>query len=276
MTEFTKLKMHFTLALLGTLFALHPVVERVADYGFWYGFKDWQVYLKIFYPYALIAGLLAFTIYCYALSFMSDKPASWSEKLGNYSYTLAVLVLPIYGGLYLADLLARELELTELKWAVRLAPIVPVALGGFWVLVNAVVALWLRKRLSDKDRAAKIEQLAHQEVTALDRAPDLFATNHFDLAVIEAWKALEARLRRSLLLHGYRNPGDKPEDVIHAAQKARLLSPTARTQVQELKKHWHVALGTEPLSREAADSSLKLVRDILSTVPVAEQGKEAK
>jgi hypothetical protein len=275
MTEFTKTKIHFTLALLGTLFALHPFVEKIADRGFWYGFEDWKVELKVFYVYALIAGLLAFTVYCYALAFLSEKPTAWSERVGNYSYALAVMVLPFYGGLWLADLLAREMEHTELRWAVRLAPFVPLALGGVWLLVNAVVALWLRKRLGDQDRTAKIERLANEEIAALNRAPELFETKHWDLAVIESWKALEARLRRALLLKGYRNPGETPEEVIDNALRAGLIAGPARPQLQELRKHWHVAIGTEPLSREAAEASLKATRDILSTIPIADPRKTA-
>ena len=36
MTEFTKLKISFALALMGTLFALHPFLDRFADWGFLY------------------------------------------------------------------------------------------------------------------------------------------------------------------------------------------------------------------------------------------------
>ena len=57
MTDFTKAKISFALALLGTLFALHPFVEKYADVGF-----DYEGYnLKIFYAFALTAGLLAFS-----------------------------------------------------------------------------------------------------------------------------------------------------------------------------------------------------------------------
>ena len=36
MTEFTKMKITFALALLGTLFALHPFLDRYPDRGFVY------------------------------------------------------------------------------------------------------------------------------------------------------------------------------------------------------------------------------------------------
>jgi hypothetical protein len=273
MTEFTKTKMHFTLALLATLFALHPVIDKIGDLGFWYGFRDNQVWLENDYAYFALAGLLGLTVYCFALSLRSEHRSSWAEKLGNYSYGLAAMVLPLYGGLALASWLAEELVESEWSWAVKIAPAVPLALGAFWLLLSQVLVLGLRRRLNAQDRTHKIEQLAQQEMTALNRAPELFASDHYDLSVIESWKALEARLRRSLLLHGYSNPDEKSEAVLHAATRAGLLAPSALGPVEELRRQWHVAVGTEPLSREAADKALKTTRDLLATIPVADPKK---
>src|SRR5262245_8272872 len=102
MTSFTRIKMHFALALLGTLFALHPFLERMENHGFRYlGYR-----LPIFYAYSLIAGLLALTVYWFALALLSERSFSWVEKAGNLFYGLAVMVLPLYGGLYLASVVA--------------------------------------------------------------------------------------------------------------------------------------------------------------------------
>jgi hypothetical protein len=115
--------MHFALALLGTLFVLHPLIEKFGDAGF-----DYVGYpLKILYVYALIAGLLAVTIYFYALALLSERAYSWMEKSGNYAYALAVMVLPLYGALYLSNLAAEHLGQAHLAWT---GPtVVPLALG---------------------------------------------------------------------------------------------------------------------------------------------------
>ena len=47
MTEFTKTKMHFALGMIGTLFALHPIVERYPDLGFDYQVLQWRVSLQL-------------------------------------------------------------------------------------------------------------------------------------------------------------------------------------------------------------------------------------
>ncbi len=123
MNEFTKTKMHFTLALLGSLFALHPFLKDIEDSGFWY--MGW--FVKLAYVYMVFAGLLALCIYFYGVTLVSERPHSWLERLGNYCYGLAIMALPFFGGLYLASLLADRLGQSHLAW---LAPALGIA--GSW------------------------------------------------------------------------------------------------------------------------------------------------
>src|SRR5439155_10984926 len=106
MTDFTKTKMTFALALLGTLFALHPILDRYADWGFLYLSYD----LKIWYPVAVTAGLLALTVYCYAIALVSERVHGFMERVGNYAYAIAVMIGPLYAGLFGASRLADMFE----------------------------------------------------------------------------------------------------------------------------------------------------------------------
>src|SRR4051812_34522447 len=108
MTEFTKMKIGFALALLGTLFALHPFLERYSELGFLYMSYD----LKIFHAYALTAGLLSLCVYLYAVTLMSNRPHSPFERMGNSSYALAILILPFYAGLFLSAKLADRVAVS--------------------------------------------------------------------------------------------------------------------------------------------------------------------
>jgi hypothetical protein len=162
MTDFTKTKTHFALALLATLFALHLFLDQFKSLGFFYlGYE-----LKASYVYALIAGLLALSVYCYGLALISERPHGWLERLGNYFYALAVMVLPLYGGLYASSRLADWLGQSHWAWA---APTVAVGLGVAWLVLSQVFALLLRSRLGRQDRTQKIEQLAQQEMASLRR-----------------------------------------------------------------------------------------------------------
>jgi len=263
MTEFTKLKIGFALALLGTLFALHPLLDRFPDLGFVYlGYR-----LEVIQAYALTSGLLGLCVYLYAVTLLSDHPHSWFERTGNGTYALAVLVLPIYAGLFLSAMLADRVAVSHLAWA---APAVGVGLGAGWVALSQVIAWRIRRRLGERDRVSKMEQLAEQEARSLDQARQLFDSDHYDLCVVEAWRALESRLRQALLSRRIATRADDPQGVIRVATRKGLLKEPTLGVVAELKRNWAVAVSTEPLRREVAVEALGAVRYILSILPVHE------
>ena len=263
MTEFTKLKISYALALLGTLFALHPFLDRFVDRGFLYLGHD----LKIDYAYSLTAGLLSLCVYLYAVTLLNDRPHSWCERTGNSTYALAVLVVPIYAGLFLSAKLADRVALSHVAWA---APAVAVGLGAGWVGLSQLVAWRIRRRLGEQDRVSKLAQLARQEAGSLKQARELFDGEHYDLSVVEAWRALEARLRQVLLTRRITTASDDPQAVIRLATRKGILREPTLGLVSELKRHWAVALSTEPLRREDAVASFSTVRHVLSVIPVKE------
>jgi HEPN domain-containing protein len=268
MSEFTKTKIGFALALLGTLFALHPFLDPYADRGFDYlGFD-----LRIFYAYSLTAALLSLCVYLYAVALMSERPHSWCERTGNHAYALAILVLPMYGGLYLSALLAEQVAVSHVAWA---APTVAIGLGVGWILLSQLVAWRIRVRLGAQDRIAKMAQLAQQEVESLQRARELFESQHYDISVVEAWKALEARLRQVLLSRRIALPADSTHSVIHMAVRKGVLKQPLLGLLSELQRHWVHAVSTEPLPADAAVASLSAVRHILSVTPVREDSTDA-
>jgi hypothetical protein len=261
MSDFTKTKITFALALLGTLFALHPFLDRFAERGFDYLGYD----LKIFYAYSLTAGLLSLCVYLYAVTLLSERSHSWFERTGNYTYALALLIVPSYGGLYLSARLADRVALSHVAWA---APMVAVGLGAGWIALSQLIAWRIRGRLGEQDRLAKIEQLAKQESESLHRARAHFDADHYDLCVVEAWRALEARLRQVLLSR--RVPARLPNSqaVVRVATRKGVLRETALAVLPKLQHHWSVAVSTEPLPRESAVEALSAVRHILSITPV--------
>jgi hypothetical protein len=280
MTDFTRTKMHFALALLGTLFAVHPFIEKMEQVGF-----DYLSYaLKMFYAYGLTAALLAVAIYCYAAAMMSERPGSRMERAGNYFYAISLLIFPLYGGLYLSHLLEQWLDQSQLfaDWLEKahlawIGPSIGLLLGLFWLTASQLLAWRLRGRLVAQDQVAKVQQLAEQEMAALNRASEMHAGEHYDLSVIEAWKALEARLRRVLLLRGKMPGFDSADALIAAASRAGILREPALTLLQDVRKQWNIAVGTEPLGKELAEKAMHDVRDILATIPLphAEQKKAA-
>jgi hypothetical protein len=261
MSEFTKTKITFALALLGTLFALHPFLDRFADRGFLYLGYD----LKVFDVYFLTAGLLSLCVYFYAVTLLTERQHSGWERWGNYTYALAILIVPIYGGLFLSARLADRVAVSHVAWA---APAVAFGLGVGWIVLSQLIAWRIRSHLGEQDRLAKMEQLAKQEVESLNRARALFENAHFDLSVIESWRALEARLRQVMLSRRIIARLSGPQSIVQTALRKHLLHESAVAVMQDLLRHWSIAVSTEPVSREAANESLSGVRHILSITPV--------
>jgi hypothetical protein len=279
MTEFTKTKMHFALALLGTLFAVHPVVEKLQNAGFNY----LSLRLEVFHAYLVTGAFVAIAIYCYAVALMSERPASRMERLGNYAYAFAILVLPLYGMLFVSHvaeealkeskLLDQWIDEETLKW---IGPSFMAGLAICLLVLSQVLALKWRQRLAEQDKAVKVEQLVEQEIVSLNRAQEMFQSHHYDLSIIEAWKALTTRLRRVLLLRGLGGGQEAPEVMLNVAAKRRVLSESAVQQVQLLRQQWNIAVSTDPLTREAAEKALMATRNILATIAVSDPQAPAK
>ena len=262
MNDFKKAKITFALALLGTLFALHRVVENPA-YQEASAFTTYLGYqLNIVHAYLLLASLLALTVYFYAIGFLTEHPSARVEKFGNLMYALAIMVVPMYGLLYLSSFLAETLGQLDLYWIVPLVAVgIGLVLGGCFL-----------SRLSHHDRTAKAAQWADLEISSLYRARALFEGGHYDLAVMETWKAIDARLHRMLAARGITPPADNPAAMIEKAIRAGLLRESARPELNELRAHWAVAVSHQPLRQADAEAALNIGRDLLSVIPIPNTG----
>jgi hypothetical protein len=261
MADFIKTKLQAALALLGMLFALRPYLDDIQNVGF----MLLTYRLSLLHALAGMAVLLGVAVHCYAIEMIRSKPFSLVERLGNMAFALAVLVLPAFGLEYgltaLGAFLAEYSQVPNLEW---LTPLAMVGLIAVWLLL----AVFLRRRLSRQDRKAQFDLLTETETLALRRAQDMFDHGHYDLCVIEVWRALEARLRRALLLKSVRGHIDGWNELRDAAHAAGLLSKVPLTALDELRRHWQVAVSVEPLPRPAAEAALVTARTILATIPL--------
>jgi HEPN domain-containing protein len=262
LTEFTKTKISFMLALLGMLFALHPVLSPFLEYGYDY----LGMFVKVFYAYTLTACLLSLGVYFYGVALMTEQPHSWLERLGNWSYALAIIVPPLFGGLYVSSILAHEMDQSHLAWA---APTVAGGLGIGWLVLSQLAALLFRRRLGEQDRQSKIDQLTKLEVALLERARSLFASGHYDLSIIESAKALESRLRRVFLIRKMR-VGDREalEQLARRAIRKGILREPGIELFADLQRDLRIAISSEPLSKESAIHSLSGIRHLLAIIPL--------
>jgi len=262
LTEFTKTKISFMLALLGMLFALHPVLDPFLGAGYEY----LGIHLRVYHAYTLTAGLLSLGVYFYGIALLTERPHSWLERLGNSAYALAIIVPPLFGGLYFSSLMAHAMDQSHLAWA---APTVALVLGIGWLVLSQLAALLFRRSLGEQDRQAKIEQLTKQEVSLLSRSQELFAGSHYDLSVVEAFKALDARLRRVCLIRKM-NVGDREslQALVRRALRKGILEAPGAELFAELERAWRVAMSSTPLPREEAERALGALNHLLAVIPL--------
>ncbi|HEY1380997.1 MAG TPA: hypothetical protein VGF55_29625 [Gemmataceae bacterium] len=261
MADFIKTKLQAALALLGMLFALKPFIDEVQNVGFYV----LDVRVSLLHALAGMAGLLAVSVHCYALDMLRARPFSLVERLGNTAFALAVLTLPTFGlGWGLTELgrvLADRYALPQLAWAT------PAGAAGL-VVAWLLVALLIRRRLNRQDRNHRFDALTETESGALKRAEEMYCHAHYDLSVIEVWRALEARLRRALLTRHVRGQFDDWNKLRDAAHANGLLAKVPPTALDDLRQHWRTAVSVEPLPREAAAEALATAKTVLATIPL--------
>jgi HEPN domain-containing protein len=259
MSDFARNKIGFALALLGTLFALKPYIDREDQLPPQLIFDYLGVHFSPLYAFGLAAALLSLSVYCYAMILVSERTSGWLGWVGNLAYAIAVMVLPLYGGFVVAHLLADYLKQPHLHWV---APTVAVLFGLLWL----GLAWGVGERLTSKDRLTSITQLRDQELVYLQRAREMFDGKHYDLAVIEAWRALESRLQSILLARGIATGKRSPLQLIELAYRKGLINDQGMQMIQELRRQWNIAIGVVPLTREAAESALAAARNLLASI----------
>jgi hypothetical protein len=261
MADFIKTKLQAALALLGMLFALKPFIDDVQNVGF----AVLDVRVNLLHALAAMACLLAVSVHCFAFDMLRARPFSLVERLGNTAFGLAILTLPTFGIAFglseLGHTLATRYNLPQLEWA---APAVAAAVLFVWV----VLAVLIRLRLGRQDRSHQFNMLTETESAALKRAQEMYDHGHYDLAVIEVWRGLEARLRRSLLARQVHGPFEDWGTLRDAAHSAGLLAKVPLTALDGLRKCWLTAVGVEPVKQDDAFAALSTMKSVLATIPL--------
>ena len=105
MTDFTKTKIFFALAMVGFILAINQIEK---DHGY-SGYSFFGLSLQFRFLYLSIISLLGCAVYLFALGFVTEDPPGITQKIGNFLYTFSLSLLPIYlmfwGGTKIAELI---------------------------------------------------------------------------------------------------------------------------------------------------------------------------
>lgn len=270
MNDFTKQKIAFAIGLLAVLFTVTPLVQAFGDSGY-YVFGAKLTVLRLYYA---LSVTLMLSTYFYALQFLSERDLRYPAIIGNLLYAVA-LVMPLFSVcLFLITLAVGFLRLMLTNHSVQAA--ISVVSGVISALIGVLsldVVRRLGQALGIREKKAVSQQLEREEMQFFRRAEELLEGSHYDLAVVEAWKAIEVAARRSLL--GRRGPEKFRLPLYREIEMYELLPKSLIPVLHEVRRIRNLgAHAVEPISEEQARSAIELSARILAALAPEENDSE--
>lgn len=261
MTEFTKTKIVFALALLAALFTVSPVLGDIGTIGYLF----LGVTIQVRYAYYVLAGLLAIAVYCYGIELISENLPPAAERVGNVAYALAFLVPPAYIALFVVAQLGKVAEwVSKSPVARNILQVLLGAIAGFFI--NAITSRFA-KTLAEKDKSSVIEQLSNREVSLMARASEMYTLGHYDLAVLESFRVIETSIRKALRSKDISLRPRTMIEMLKVADQSGIIDPELRDHIQKIRIIRHKAYYEgEPISQEAAEHALALARKVVASL----------
>jgi len=217
LSDFAKAKIVFALALIGVLFAVHPVVRDLGERGYSY----FGAVLQFRFVYYAMLGLLSCVIYFYAVDFITDNPLGMAHRIGNMFYAMSLLFPPLF------TLVALSIKVAEGVVWVSDSPLAgeisKVAITGVAGGIGLLFALVASRHMTRRDREESVNQLAFQSRSHLKRAEELMEAGHHDLVALEAFRCIENVLQRALLDGNVSISNSRANQLIPIAAKAGVI-----------------------------------------------------
>jgi HEPN domain-containing protein len=209
--------------------------------------------------------------YAYATQFLTERDLHYPAIIGNFLYAVAV----VSPGLYIA-LFAFTSLIGILGPVLKSSTAQHVLIAGVSAILGALatkMAVHLERALGRKEKKAATEQLEREEMQFLQRAEILLDAGYYDLAVVEAWKAVEVAARRTLL---DRDIPSSPRPVLYREIEKHQLLPNdllvALRQIREARNNAAHARG--PISKDKAQTVLASTTRILAALTSTDKDLE--
>jgi HEPN domain-containing protein len=262
MTDFTKLKMAFSVGLLAVLFMLKPLFDRVAKFS--YPFLGVDLTLTaLYYVFAVFLGLAA---YFFALELLSGKTTSpFAQRAGNTMYALAILAPPAYSAIFVIAYLGNSLS----KWSEGAVSANTINAVGTGLLVLATVAalLYLRRAIGERDRSFSVRKLGDEETAQLTKTNGLLEAGLYDMVVVQAGQTIETSLRRLLLAKGVYSGRSGMKELVERAEAHGLLGAAEKQDIHDVRVlRNQVAHEAKHINRATAEQVVDAARRVVTRI----------
>lgn len=253
MSDFTEQKIAFAVALLAVIFTLAPMIDAAGQAGF----VLLGVRLQLRHMFYAVSASLGISVYLYGIQFLTERAIRPLTRAGDILYAIALVGPAFYLMLYCG------VRVAELVSSLAQSP-----LAGTFTSVTTSVAATLfgyyfghrtTGRLEKLERESAVKQLDEQGVVQLHRAEQLFASGHYDLAVVESWRAVESAARRNAIARGY------PWDRNWINRMLDQMSGDLRNGFDTLRKNRNMAAhNVEATSQKQAQEALAVASKLLA------------
>lgn len=261
MTDFDKARIGFAVALLAILFAIYPAVKDL-DLTISLVGEDYKM---MWFYYATLV-LLCITVYIYGIRFAGTGPSQQIQRVGNLFYILAFIIPPLAITLWVISLI--ENLLLKLTSDSPYAQYITGAVLSLLVLAAYSFTVWrYASLLNKKEREVRVDFLSGEQKALIVRASEMFDAQYYDLAVSEAFKAIESTLHKAIIHKQVPIRGKGFQSIMDASIKADLISKEDASSLSDIRGLRNKAVHeAEPINRESAEWVLEATRAILSQI----------
>lgn len=258
MNDFTKQKIAFAVGLLAVLFTVTPLLQPFGEVGF----SLFGARLTLLRLYYFLSIILMLATYAYATQFLTERDLRYPAVIGNSLYAAAMVAPPLYVVLFALSYIRGYLApLLNSSVAESILWVVTVVAGACSFIFTA----YFERSLGRKEKKAAAARLEQEEMQFLKRAEDLNNAGHYDLAVVEAWKAIEVAIRRTLL--GRNIPTTTRGAPYREIERHKVLPGDLLGDFHRIRQiRNNAAHAIEPTSKEQAEKVIALTGRILAAL----------
>lgn len=259
MTEFAKEKIAFAIGLLAVVFTLTPLLGSYGSAGFLLvGLR-----IEVRQLYLFLSATLGLAVYFYGLQFMTGRRMRFAAVAGDVFYALAMVGPLLFASLFLTVLFAGAAA--RLFATVSILPV----LEGIISSIAGAGAMWtwfqLRATLDRKQKHSEAFSREQQEISQLKRAEELLRSGHNDLAIVEAFRALELAAPTLIPKLGSLDLKKKHREWFQILTDR--LPTELRAQLESVRNRRNQAAhGVEPISATAAQEAVRTISRVLAVL----------
>ncbi len=255
MNEFNKHKIAFSVAFLAVLFAMNPIIKDI----FSSGFTVFGTMLSVKHLYYFVSCVFSLSVYAFGIQFLTNKGISFASSTGNLLYALAIAAPILYVFLFAVSLVIEYAGTSLTSTSIH------VYISVFSAVISAISSIPIYKFknwIGEREKEAASEQYAMEESIFMKRAQELLRSKYYDLAVVEAFKAIEVSARKFLFEN---NMQFKANAWLTNNAIQQALTPELAESLQIIRKaRNHAAHGIEPIPADVAKEAIPLASRIVA------------